>query len=403
MSEAGATADNLHCTWKNIVPDFNLNVINHIGLACDGAAAMFGRHCSLSQKIISDNSATVVVHCYAHRLALACADTVKELKAIGDCERARIQIWSYFSRSPLRTAKLAAVQGAEGRKLVQACKVRWLSHSKAAKAMKRELVSVWMTLEHFAEEKRDAGAIGLMKLTKKSEFLFTLYILDAVLPHLEKLSLLFQGDQLLFAHVTPALESCKAAIKRVTCSAEIAENLIADWPQISALLPNDMQVLNDAMLQKLHELARTYGEALISSLNDRFPHHDIITAFQIFDTKQIPIDSEDRSQFGRCHLDVLLTKFSDVIHNCQSRNKIGHDFETLKDRLVSEEFEFCKNAADVCSKLVNDCVYRQMFPELYALASIALTIPLSNAWPERGFSTLARIKTKQRNRLSGTM
>ena len=40
-----------------------------------------------------------------------------------------------------------------------------------------------------------------------------------------------------------------------------------------------------------------------------------------------------------------------------------------------------------------------MFPELLWLCCIALSIPLSNAWPERGFSTLCRVKTKQPNRL----
>ena len=33
------------------------------------------------------------------------------------------------------------------------------------------------------------------------------------------------------------------------------------------------------------------------------------------------------------------------------------------------------------------------------LANIALAIPLSTAWPERGFSTMARVKSKTRNRL----
>ena len=42
-----------------------------------------------------------------------------------------------------------------------------------------------------------------------------------------------------------------------------------------------------------------------------------------------------------------------------------------------------------------------MFPELHWLCCIALSIPLSTAWPERGFSTLCRVKTKQRNILLG--
>ena len=42
-----------------------------------------------------------------------------------------------------------------------------------------------------------------------------------------------------------------------------------------------------------------------------------------------------------------------------------------------------------------------MFPELHWLCCIALSIPLATAWPERGFSTLCRVKNKQRNRQLG--
>ena len=80
--------------------------------------------------------------------------------------------------------------------------------------------------------------------------------------------------------------------------------------------------------------------------------------------------------------------------------KVENDYAALKDRLVMEEFMFCNDAGDVCKKIVRDSVYRDFFPELHQLCCIALTIPLSTAWPERGFSTLARIKNPKRNRLS---
>ena len=65
------------------------------------------------------------------------------------------------------------------------------------------------------------------------------------------------------------------------------------------------------------------------------------------------------------------------------------------------EFEFCKDAGEVCSKIARDQVFQEMFPELHWLCCIALSIPLATAWPERGFSTLCRVKNKQRNRLLG--
>ena len=63
------------------------------------------------------------------------------------------------------------------------------------------------------------------------------------------------------------------------------------------------------------------------------------------------------------------------------------------------EFEFCLDAIAVCSKIVRDKLFQEIFSELHLLCCIALSIPLATAWPERGFSTMCRVKTKQRSRL----
>ena len=60
------------------------------------------------------------------------------------------------------------------------------------------------------------------------------------------------------------------------------------------------------------------------------------------------------------------------------------------------EFEFCEDAGEACSKTARDEIIREMFPELHWLCCMALSIPLSTAWPERGFSAPCRVKTKQR-------
>ena len=44
-----------------------------------------------------------------------------------------------------------------------------------------------------------------------------------------------------------------------------------------------------------------------------------------------------------------------------------------------------------------------MYPEILQLMKITMTIPLSTAWPERGFSALKRIKSLMRNRLLTAM
>ena len=63
----------------------------------------------------------------------------------------------------------------------------------------------------------------------------------------------------------------------------------------------------------------------------------------------------------------------------------------------------CKGAAHVCAVLCKDAFYKDAFPDIQKLATIALTVSLSTCWPERGFSTMLRIKSKSRNRLLDEM
>ena len=128
------------------------------------------------------------MHCHTHHLALACTDTVKELQHIQDCERGLVQTWKYFSRSPLKIAKLHEIQAADvdssKRKLVEACRTRWLSHGEAIKAMKAELSAGYTTLDNFASTKKDCTAVGILHLISTKHFLFSLNLLHTALEHL---------------------------------------------------------------------------------------------------------------------------------------------------------------------------------------------------------------------------
>ncbi|XP_070538059.1 zinc finger protein 862-like [Ptychodera flava] len=80
----------------------------------------------------------------------------------------------------------------------------------------------------------------------------------------------------------------------------------------------------------------------------------------------------------------------------------------MDEAAVTSEFNFLKSSMETTYKGLS---YREMLetvitkfaditPSLHRLASIALTLPLSTADCERGFSAIGRIKTKLRNRLS---
>ncbi|CAF4388157.1 unnamed protein product, partial [Rotaria magnacalcarata] len=54
---------------------------------------------------------------------------------------------------------------------------------------------------------------------------------------------------------------------------------------------------------------------------------------------------------------------------------------------------------EVCMKLVQDGMLKDIYPQLSLAAEIFLIAPISTATVERDFSTMNRILTKLRNRL----
>jgi len=55
------------------------------------------------------------------------------------------------------------------------------------------------------------------------------------------------------------------------------------------------------------------------------------------------------------------------------------------------------------TKLCSISSFKVMFPNLVKLSAVAQSLPVTNAWPERGASALKRIKTRLRNSLKDDM
>ncbi|CAG2187378.1 unnamed protein product [Mytilus edulis] len=54
-------------------------------------------------------------------------------------------------------------------------------------------------------------------------------------------------------------------------------------------------------------------------------------------------------------------------------------------------------------QLLRNPTFENFYPSLIPIAAAAVAIPITNAWPERGASSLKNIKTKLRNRLGEAM
>ena len=54
-------------------------------------------------------------------------------------------------------------------------------------------------------------------------------------------------------------------------------------------------------------------------------------------------------------------------------------------------------------QLLNQNILKELYPDIMYIVEVVVSLPVSNAWPERGASTLRAIKTRLRNRLGTKM
>ena len=85
--------------------------------------------------------------------------------------------------------------------------VRWVSHDNAIKALIRSLPSILVSLDREASENGEPAAHGLYKFMKCYKFVATAYLLSDVLPHLSRLSRIFQREDVDLSLIQPCLKT----------------------------------------------------------------------------------------------------------------------------------------------------------------------------------------------------
>ena len=99
------------------------------------------------------------------------------------------------------------------------------------------------TLHFFATEKKDCTAIDILQLIFSKHFLISLYLRNAALEHLTKLSMLFQRGSFNFSHIQPALSIFQKKVTNLVDSDKVLNSLKFDWNKISKILLNSQSEL----------------------------------------------------------------------------------------------------------------------------------------------------------------
>ncbi|XP_077870232.1 zinc finger protein 862-like, partial [Saccoglossus kowalevskii] len=164
-------------------------------LGSDGASVMVGRRTGVATRLRERNPMLVNIHCVAHRLALAAAQAMNGIKYLKRFSSILQQLYYFYQNSAVQMSGLKQIEAILSEpqiKMKEAKSVRWLSHQRAVDAVRRTLSAVITSLERESEERGDATAQGLAMFIKSYDFIASIHMLSDILPHLTRLSLVFQ-------------------------------------------------------------------------------------------------------------------------------------------------------------------------------------------------------------------
>ena len=148
----------------------------------------------------------------------------------------------------------------------------------------------------------------------------------------------------------------------------------------------------------------------MDNLGPQFSEIELVDSFSVFDSRNLPkLGDEQIDRYGIRQVDVLARHFSKE-QTIEGAGQVSQPGLVDYDMAVSEwillrSLMSTAHRGMNCEQFVSSLFakHADVFPAL-CVASAAAVLPVTNASPERGFSTQNRILTKLRNRLlEGTL
>ena len=196
------------------------------GLGTDGASAITGKVNGAVQLIINKQLASqtgnskclaIGCHCAAHKLNLAATQAGDSIQYVKQFKEIIRQLFDFYNNSAVRAAGLLAIQKLLDEpelKVLQPSSTRWLSTGNCVVRLKKILGSIIISLGREFEERGDAAA-GLNKFLSEYQFIATLLLFCDVLPTINRLSKIFQDQDVDYALLATVVESTKNALSKL--------------------------------------------------------------------------------------------------------------------------------------------------------------------------------------------
>ncbi|KAK2703571.1 52 kDa repressor of the inhibitor of the protein kinase-like [Artemia franciscana] len=373
------------------------------GQGYDGAPNMSG-HLSGAQAFISSKYPLAkYVHCIAHSLNLVLTDSSK-IAEIKHCMMVIRETVNFFHFSAKQSAILKTYTALN---LIGLCETRWVKRHDAIQISKQLIVPIFKALE---EIETDGDSVTLSKARSllnnilSLDYIVTLIVMDFFLGYTLNLSKLLQSENIDMVMCIQCVESVTKMFKEIRNSAEgrfhqlfleatrlcreLEVTLVMLRKRNFFTIPSDIPAEKHIEFYYRVSIFLPFVDQLIQSIESRFTKHKVTLKglggiLPSFVVKQ---PSSDLKELIKLYASDLTSSDSTVMAELELwRAKWLKVVPSLFPKIAVQSLAECE-----CG----------IFPNIYKLLSIFCVIPTSTACVERSFSSIKRIKTYLRSRMS---
>ena len=402
---SGGTATDILKTVIHTLQRKKLPLQKVYGMAIDGVSVMVGVRARVTTLMKKKYPFILSTHCIAHRLALASGQAADSIPYIKKYQQYVNTIYKYCHYLPKHWSKLkemqAILQCAET-KFKQTFHTRWLSFEGAVEAILVNLDPLMVAL--ISDSESDSTARGLLTFISTFQFLATTHFLAV----LSRLSKTFQRQRVDFTAVSDGVESTVSALNGFQLTpGPRRQRFLTSIPSESESFYFKQQKISDSCAQRraFSTSKIQFLEKLMDNLHLRFPDSCLLSAFSILDPQKLPSTDCDLSLYGSDELDTLCAHYRQST-TTESGTELLPVVDTVKTKdewvvfrhLMSKNFRTC-TLQTMAGKLLPSVEVQEAYPNMLTLINLGITMPVSTAGCERGFSKHNLIKNNIRAQL----
>lgn len=385
-------AESIKQAIKEILLSANIPLERVYWMAFDGAANMSGRTNGVQAKLKAELLVNAhYIHCRSHLLNLAAANVARDIKPLHGIFSSFNSLWKFFHNSPIRHNKLVNVRNIlndPGLELVRVGDTRWTSNYRAVRAVRTSIEGIVITLQeiHACAGDLSSEAGGLLLTYQDQTSILLIHVIEEILHPINILTLALQSPKLSLADLPEKVDLTIARLREISddcCTYSNAfEQLLAD-----AKFPTIGTPVN---IGEVHsKIVQPYISTLCKNIDKRFGDAagNVSIAATIFNPGNVDINDMKQQQE---HVRTL-TKFFGM-----PQDSAVTEWVCFRNYLLKHRTESCGNVLK--SLLTTDV--GDSYPQLCQLAGIVLACPVGTAGVERSFSTMNRLCSRLRQRLT---